>query len=126
LNETLALIFDFLEFDEIEGDDGSFYGQPRKTVVKVECLGRWGNGVYYDEARRHVGRGTEGAAQCIGKHGSPLPFALPSQINRRTTALMELGMFRRMEPVTSWARICPMLRAKYPMICCEPCGQTIF
>jgi hypothetical protein len=46
LNETLAFIFDFLEFDEIEDEDGSFYGQPRKTLVKVECLGRRGNAVW--------------------------------------------------------------------------------
>ena len=70
-----------MEFDEVEAEGGGLYGESRKTVVKVECLSRRGNGMAYDETRRHIGRGAEGAAEYIGKHGSPQPFALPSQIN---------------------------------------------
>ena len=37
--------------------------------------------MYYDEAGRYFGRGAEGAAEYVGKHGAPQPFALPSQID---------------------------------------------
>jgi hypothetical protein len=39
---------------------------------------------------------------------------------------MFFGILRRIAPETSWARICPMLNAKYPAIRLPPTGQTTY
>ncbi len=59
LIETLPLIFDLLEFDEIDGEGGSIYWQPGKAMMKVESFSCWGNGVNDDEPCRDFGGSAE-------------------------------------------------------------------
>ena len=84
LIETLSLIFNLLEFDEIECEGGSVCRQPCKAVMKVERFGGRGDGMDDDEARGDFGGRAERAAEHIGKHGPAQPLPLPGEVNRQS------------------------------------------
>ena len=106
---------DLSQLDHIQRQRRRLHGKAREAVVCVEGFGGPRDRVHDRQPRRDFGRGELRAPDGVGEQGAAEPLALPARSiagRPSTTAGRNFGMFRRMAPVASWARICPMLTPK--------------